>query len=122
MDVDTIAPQQKRYTVEYRDFHTNKLVKIERTPPAKIHDILPTDTVKLSTPRNADWKAGEIVSVRALTLRNPNVLQLEKPNGDTTFVNSQDVELMTRSRSHPAGEGEKSKSDAAIPSRYLLWP
>jgi hypothetical protein len=119
MDASHVAPAQKRYTVEYRDFHTNKLVKIQRCPPAKIHDILPTDMVKLSVPRNEDWQAGQSFTVRALTLRNPNVLQLEKSNGETTFVNSQDVELVSKPGTPSTTQGG---GEASIPSRYLLWP
>ena len=122
MGIGDAGSIQKRYTVQYRDFHTNELIKVVRCPPAKNHDILPTDTVKLSTSRNDDWQAGQAFSVRALTLRNPNVLQLEKSGGETTFVNSQDVELVARSRSHPSGEGDEIDSDGPIANRYLLWP
>ena len=119
MDVKSIHFDRKPYTVQYRDFHTGELITVQRRPPEKLHDILPTDVVELSFKKNDDWQAGENYTVKQINSRDPNTLQLQKDDGETTFINSQDAILKIR---HASRSGDKIRVDDSVANQYLLWP
>lgn len=104
------------YTVTY--YKDGEKHTIRRRPPAKQHDLLPTDEVSLKRQKNADYQAGDEFTVKHINQRQPNVLQLENAAGDTTFVDYYDLNLEAK-RSLPDGE---SPLDLPQNTRYLLWP
>ncbi|MCB9228439.1 MAG: hypothetical protein H6618_02415 [Deltaproteobacteria bacterium] len=109
--------RRKPYTVVYKDFHSGELRQIRRRPPEKQHDILPTDIVELKTQRGDDWQEGDSVSVKHVSYRAPNLLQLKNSEGDTTFTPYFDVELEEEVAYRPGKEKDVERSN-----RYLRWP
>ncbi len=107
---------RKPYDVTYRDFHTGELVTEKRRPPEKLHNMLPEDVVELSTKKNADWPAGEDVTVTDINYKQPNVLKVAKSDGSTTFVDYYDAELKEE-----VGYRENNQVRAKS-SKYLTWP
>jgi hypothetical protein len=115
---DPVQFPRNRYTVWYKD-QAGAVQKIVRRPPEKLHDILPTDIVELTNTKNDDWTEGNDYSVKHISWKNPNVLQLEKSDGESTFVNYTDVSV--RDRIIRDGKIIDRKDDP-ISSRYLGWP
>lgn len=115
--MDPISFSRKPYNVSYRDFHTGEMIHQRRLAPVKVHDMLPTDIVELSEGHGDDWEAGERSAIKHISYRQPNVLQLQKSSGDTTFVEYTDVNLIER----VASRGKARIDDAKL-NRYLTWP
>ena len=116
---DEIKFDRTPYTVKYVDLNGVQQ-SIRRTPPEKLHEALPTDIVTLTRTRNDDFKAGDELEVQNITAHQPNVLQLKKPDGSTTFVEYLDMTLHEENKVAPrAGEDPR---DRVINSKYLLWP
>ena len=115
--METVRLPDKPFYVTYKDFHTDKLVRIKRRPPSANHSMLPTDLVELKTTKNEDWREGDVDAIKHVSYRNPNVLQLENENGQTTFVRSDEVLL----KEEIADRG-KSSLDEFERNKYLLWP
>ena len=105
---------RKPYTVTYRDFHTNEIKKIKRRPPVKNHNLDPTDKVKLLTTRNADWQNGDVYEVKRLVHKNANVVQIKNEDNESTFVNAEKLELISK--------GAKDPRYGLYWSEYLTWP
>lgn len=108
---------QKPYKVTYNDFHTGERKTVTRRPPPKIHDMLPTDIVSLSSKKNDTFDVGDEVTIKHVSYRHPNILQLQNEDGETTFVPSRDVRLEQEVayRGRPQIDDEKA-------NRYLVWP
>ncbi len=108
---------RKPYTVTY--FKDGVKHTIRRTPPPKLHDMMPKDIVELTQSKNDDWQAGDDFKVKGINPRHPNVLQIENGSGEATFVDYYDLKLeqMVGER-----EGGVSPQDLPINNRYLLWP
>ncbi len=115
--MDVARVPTNAYYVTYKDFHTGQLMRIKRRPPKLDHEILPTDRVELKFTKNDDWKEGSIETVKSLGRRNPNVLQLENSEHQTTFVRSRDVLLQKR-----VAERVGANRDEVYTGRYLVWP
>ena len=118
MSNSVIHFSRKPYQVIYKDFHTGELKTIRRRPAPKTHEVLPTDIVSLKNQKNDDWLEDEEVTVRHISHRSPNVLQIQDEDGQTTFVPSFDVELEEKV-AYRFGEIDK---DGAEYNRYLRWP
>ena len=101
----------------YKDYKTGELVKQRRRPPAKIHEFLPQDQVSLKSAKNLDWPEGETVTIKHISYRSPNVLQIIKKDGQTTFVESSEVNLEKK-----VGRRRGKQVDDPIQNKYLLWP
>jgi hypothetical protein len=114
----SIGTQARPYTVTYRDFHTGELKKVTRRPPPKLHDMLPTDQVQLTYKKNDDWLPGDEVRVKHISPKQPNILQVEKDDGSTTFVSHYDARLLEKLAPE---HGESLMEDPKF-NRYLLWP
>lgn len=108
-------PRQPYFVTYYKEGVKHTL---RRVPPPKLHDMLPQDVVSLKERHNADWKAGEEVTVRHINPRHANTLQLEKKNGETTFVTYFDLDLIEEVG--PRIDGDSL--DRPRNNRYLLWP
>ncbi len=116
---DEIKFDRTPYTVKYMDLQGQQKT-IRRTPPEKLHDALPTDLVTLTRTRSDDFRAGDDVEVANVSPRQPNVLQLKRADGATTFIEYFDMELHEGNKVAPrAGEDPRDRS---INSKYLLWP
>jgi len=115
--LEVIPFKRKPYTVTYKDFHTGELQHVKRRPPLKQHDMLPTDIVELSTKKGDDWESGEEYSIKHISYRAPNIVQLKNDEGLTTFVPYFDLELEEevayRGRRGPDNENTNA---------YLRWP
>lgn len=109
---------RNRYTVWYKD-QAGTVQKIVRRPPEKLHDILPTDVVELKQSKNEDWAENKEYSVKHIGWKNPNVLQITKESGETTFVNYTDVSV--RDRIIRDGVIYEPKDDP-VSNKYLGWP
>ena len=107
----------KPYIVTYRDFHTNELIRIKRRPPAANHAMLPTDKVELKVTKNDDWREGDTDTIKHISYRNPNILQIENEDGLTTFMRSDELELKEK----VADRGDSHFDDYGR-NRYLTWP
>ena len=114
---DEIVFSRRPYTVSYKDLK-GEMHTIRRVPPEKLHEILPTDKVELTTTKNADWQEGDSYTMRHIAPRQPNTLQIEKGNGETTFIEYSDATLdeMVAPR-----YGMNSR-EAPVNNKYLLWP
>ena len=115
--MDEINFSRKPYTVAYTDFHTGELVKIVRRPPPLLHEMLPTDIVELTTKKGDDFQAGDDFTVKHISYRQPNTIQIQDDDGNTTFVPSFDLEL----KGKVAYRGV-ARIDDERANRYLLWP
>ncbi|MBP6219113.1 MAG: hypothetical protein KA436_11055 [Oligoflexales bacterium] len=109
----------KPYSVSYKDFHTGEVKKILRRPPEKLHTFLEDDIVELKSSRTKDWPAGEDLTVKHINYRNPNVLQLAKAKGESSFFVYDEVDLVEKVN---FSEGAQPQIDDPIANRYLLWP
>lgn len=113
---------RKPYQVTY--YKDGEKHTITRRPPPKVHDMWPKDVVELTTKRNDDWQKGETYTVKGITARQPNTLQIENGDGETTFVSSYDLKLQEarglslESETSEAGKARK----LPINNRYLTWP
>jgi hypothetical protein len=103
--------------VQYYDRH-HVLQKIQRRPAERLHDILPTDKVKLTMQKNDDWLAGKIYTAKNINPRHPNIIQIENGGGDATFVSALDLVMDERI----AARNGVDPRDAEINNEYLLWP
>jgi hypothetical protein len=104
------------YTVSYLKDGVKQTIR--RIPPPKIHDIWPEDKVELKVGKNDDFEKGDQFQVKHISVRQPNVLQLVNGDGQATFIDAYDVELIDEGsyRSDlPAKEQPRN-------NRYLLWP
>lgn len=108
---------QKPYQVVYKDFHTNELKTVNRRPAEKQHLILPTDKVELTQKKNDDFEEGEEFTVKHISYRAPNVLQLKNDDNQTTFVNYFDTNLVEE-----VAYRNKPRIDDEDSNRYLIWP
>ena len=113
---DEITFDRRPYNVSY--FKDGKKVTIRRVPPEKLHDALPLDRVQLNVRHSDDFPEGETYTVKNVTNRQPNILQLENSDGQTTFVPYFDAELKQRI----APRNGIDPRDEPINNRYLLWP
>src|SRR5262245_13551200 len=117
MSDDAIKFDRTPYTVTYKDLK-GETQKIRRVPPAKLHEALPTDIVRLDRKRSDDFDEGGEFEVKSISPRQPNVMQLQGDNGLTTFVDYFDVTL-TEEVAPRAGVDPR---DRPMNNRYLLWP
>ncbi|MBP9706948.1 MAG: hypothetical protein KBD78_04840 [Oligoflexales bacterium] len=107
------------YKVSYVDQKGQKQT-IRRVPPPKLHEALPTDVVELTRKKNDDWDAGGDFVVKGINPRQPNTLQLENEDGQTTFVSYYDAKLIKKNAAaHFQGEAAMDLEEV---NRYLLWP
>lgn len=107
---------RKPYTVQYTRNGEKKTYR--RRPPPKLHDMLPTDKVVLTQSKNEDFRKGQEFTVKNISPRQPNILQVTNKDGVSTFVDYFDLRLeeMVAKR-----EGMNIK-DSPQNNRYLLWP
>jgi hypothetical protein len=76
------------------------------------------DEVRLLASKNDDFKSGEILTLKGISTRQPNVLHLVNEEGLSTFVDYYDAKLETI-------RGLRDGTDVLdmpINNRYLLWP
>ena len=112
-----IAFSRKPYTVRYTDLDGNQK-SIRRVPPPKLHNMFPTDVVTLNTKKNDDWDKGDSYKVKAINQKQPNTIQVEKEDGDYTFISFYDLSLEER-----IGNGRfDDPRDNPINNQYLVWP
>ena len=107
----------KPYTVTYLRDGVKQTYR--RVPPPKAHDALPTDVVKLTSKHSDDFEDGDKLTVKSISPRHPNVIQVENSSGQTTFVSAFEF---TVSEYNAPREGGKSPTDAPGRNRYLRWP
>lgn len=118
---DPIQFPRKTYKVWYKD-QAGEVQKITRTPPPKLHSIMPQDVVILNQTKSEAWAEGRDYGVKNINWKSPNVLQLEKENGETTFVNYTEVSLQEKALRQGSRDGVEDPKDDPISSRYLGWP
>ncbi len=125
-EVDAVAPatensyfSRRPYTITYTTMEGEKKT-ITRRPPPLMHNMLPTDIVELKTTKNSDFEEGEDYTIKHISPRAPNLLQLEDDDGHTTFVDYFDADLkeMVAPRGGPKGPPGSTPDS----NRYLLWP
>ncbi len=114
---DEIKFDRAPYKVTYVDLHGEKKT-LRRVPPAKLHDALPTDVVRLDRKRSDDFQAGQDYEVAGISPRQPNVLQLKRTDGQTTFVEYFDTTL----KEEVAVREGVDPRDRPQNNKYLLWP
>ena len=108
----SVIDSRKPYVVQYRDFHTGALVTVKRRPPPKVHQMLPNDVVTLSTKSGEGWEEGGEYTVKSISPRQPNVLQIENSKGETTFVPYNEL----------TSDAVRGVSNPVKANRYLRWP
>ena len=113
MSAMPVQAHPRPYVVSY--YKDGKKVNIRRTPPPAMHEMLPTDVVKLNFTKNADFREGENFTVKNINPRHPNTLQITNEEGAHTFVPYYDLEL--KERVAHRGEGKDPRYN-----RYLTWP
>ena len=114
---DEIRFSRSPYTVTYLDLQ-GKQQTLRRVPPPKLHEMLPTDIVELTTRKNEDFETGDLADVYHINVRHPNVLQLRNDDGLTTFVEYFDVDLHEEVAPRPG----RDPRDLPDNNRYLIWP
>ncbi len=107
---------RKPYTVSY--YKDGEKKTIRRVPPPVLHDMLPTDVVKLTQTKNDDFKKDEEFTFKDINQRQPNTIRIQGEDGKETFVAYYDLQL--EEAVHPA-HGVASKNSPER-NRYLLWP
>lgn len=115
---DAIKFDRKPYTVTYREDATGEIKTIQRRPPPKLHEALPTDIVELNHKKSDDFEAGDNVEVTYINPRHPNTLQIKNSAGDTTFVEYYDANL----KEEVAPRAGVDPRDRPQSNRYLIWP
>lgn len=113
--------ERRPYTVTYKDFHTGEIKKLVRRPPAKLHPILPTDQVVLTSQKGADWPSGDEYSVKQINPKQPNILKIEDNNGKTTFVDYFDVRLSKEIAARNE-DGSPWSPEQGPRRSYTQWP
>ena len=104
------------YTVTY--YKDGEKHSIRRQPPPKLHEMLPEGEVRLTRSKNADFQAGDEMTIKGINPRQPNVLQLVNEDGLSTFVDSFDAQLEVM---HAPRNGVEV-IDLPVNNKYLLWP
>lgn len=114
------AASRRPYKVEY--YKDGKKHVIQRRPPPQLHSLQKNDDVLIQRKKNDDWEAGAKVTIKNISPRQPNVLQVIGDDGKTTFLDYDSVKLVGREGLDPE-EAEKIARDAdPIGSNYLMWP
>ena len=108
------------YIVTYQDLQGNQQT-LRRTPPPKLHDILPNDVVELTVTKSDDFQAGESALVDNINPKHANTLQLKNSRGDTTFLDYFDVNLLNEVAPRE-GRDPVDQPSVQISNRYLMWP
>lgn len=116
-DSGKIEFSRKPYKVTYRDLEGN-MQTIRRVPPPKLHDMLPKDIVKIESKKNDDWNKGDEFAIKGINPRQPNTVQLQKENGDYTFMSFYDLSLEERIGSRKYA----NPADDPVLNEYLIWP
>ncbi|MEN9836123.1 MAG: hypothetical protein RL011_2316 [Pseudomonadota bacterium] len=120
-DVAPLVFDRRPYTVYYQDIQ-GKVQSIKRTPPPKLHEVLPTDSVELTSTKGDDFRAGDVLTVENINPRYPNTLQLRSGSGDTTFVEYFDVNLRSEIAPRQDGRDPLDQPAVKLSNRYLMWP
>jgi len=116
-DVQTLEFDRKPYVISYRD-QNGEMNKLRRVPPPKLHEALPADKVAITRGRSEDFAEGDIVTVKHINTRHPNVLQVTNKDGNTSFLSHLDIRLEERVALR-AGIDPRDEPEA---NAYLLWP
>jgi hypothetical protein len=114
---DPIQFDRKPYFISWKD-ENGEMRKIRRVPPPKLHEALPEDIVELTKAKSDDFKSGSKAVIKHINPRHPNTLQLINGEGQTTFVNYNEVEL----KEMVAPRNGMSVQDLPDRQKYLLWP
>ena len=114
---------RKPYTITYTD-QNGEQQKIRRVPPPKLHDALPGDRVDISVTKSDDFEKGDAVTIKHINPRHPNVVQVQRSDGKTTFLNFNEFKFDAGSAgaSGSNNSGAGTAAERPINSRYLLWP
>ena len=104
------------YKVTY--YQDGEKITINRRPPPKVHDLMPTDIVRLSRKKSDDFQEGDVVTVKSIQNRSPNTLQISNEEGLTSFVDYYDASLESKEYLPPG----VSPLDLPKNNEYLLWP
>ncbi len=127
-EIQSAAFDRRPYKVEY--YKDGKKQSLMRRPPPKLHDGLAGDTVTITRRKNDDWREDDDVKVKAINPRQPNTLQVEKSNGEYTFLSYFDCklqpragdEIVTDSKGRPVLDSQGQPVRDPIGNDYLLWP
>ncbi len=111
---------RKPYNVTYVDLKGDQKT-IRRVPPPKLHEMLPTDVVELTTKKNDDFQAGDQFTVKHINARHPNIIQIDDGDGNATFVPYFDLKLEPSGEMAPR-DGQTAPHEVPARNRYLLWP
>ena len=114
----TVRFGQKPYNRVIED-RSGETQVVRRRPAKKLHNILPKDEVELGVRRSELFPEGEVYKVKHINRREPNLLQLENSDGETTFVPHYDVELDEAIA--PRGQ-RNGVMDHPVDNAYLRWP
>lgn len=87
-------------------------------PPRKLHEALPQDKVELNVQRNDSFEEGGVYTVKHISSRSPNILQIENDDGETTFVPYFELKL-DEAIAPRDGVAPKESRQA---NKYLRWP
>ncbi len=104
------------YLVSY--YKDGEKISIRRRPPPLLHNMLPTDVVKLTETKNDDFKQGSEFTVKHINPRHPNTIQIQDDDGNATFVAYYDLQL----EEQVAPRDGIAPKDAPRNNRYLTWP
>lgn len=119
-EIQSVTFDRRPYKVEY--YKDGKKQTLVRRPPPKLHDVLPGDTVTIRNRKNADWREDDEVSVKAINPRQPNVLQVSKPNGEYTFLSYFDCDAKPRANDEMYRDSSGKLVRDPVGNDYLLWP
>lgn len=113
---------RKPYTITITDEQGVKKT-VRRTPPPKLHQAWPQDKVELTSKYSDDFKEGGEYAVKHINPRNPNLIQLEDKEGNSTFVPYFHTELeeMVNTTEREKVDGVSSLN-LPINNKYLTWP
>jgi len=115
---------RKPYVISYTDSE-GKPQKIRRVPPPKLHSAMPTDKVELKTRKSDHFRSGDVVTVKHINPRHPNVLQVQNEDGQTTFITHYEMVQREKSVENAANQPRSVSNDEdspSISSSYLDWP
>ncbi len=108
MNVNQPLFDRRPYTIMY--YKDGKRIEKKRRPPPVLHEMLPKDKVALLKKKSDDFDISDHYTVKHISNRTPNTLQINNEKGQSTFVPYYDLKIVDKSHREP------------ISNDYLLFP
>ena len=106
----------RRVTYSYQK--NGEIHKVTRKAPDPIHGFKPGDESELLVRHNEYWPEGQDLFIKDLSPTSPNILMIEKYQGDPNYTFASCYELLAYETGDPDRVFDEEYGDDA----YLQWP